>query len=387
MKPVLAFALLFSLNLCSQQQKTGLIFNRETGRPLEFVDVYDSFDLTYSNSDGRYLLVAVSDSVTFKKIGFKSLTLGISNIPDTLYLEPKPFELDEVVLTNLKTLWGQVRDSLQSNYTLSPYKESFFIRCLLRKNGKLIRVQDIAGKLKRRTLFYNQDMQIGKKDFEFEIEHMRKLGIDKDQNDVYFRFFSLTQLFLESVRLNATGPGFEISERSYEGEPMAKIHFKSNPNTANITTKGYYLVNKANNAIESVVIRSEIDNEHYFKNGPIRSRTVLRDQVVHFHKSERSGKYYLNLAKLRFDIEITSTKEIFKDLYTSKYTIQTYNNGQDFDVKPNVNGKKDLFKLKFPFDPTFWEEQHFLPLTNEIENFIMGMDDSNRTFKVQSNLE
>ena len=388
MKSILAFALFYSLNsFAQQQQKTGLIYDRETGAPVEFADVYDAFDLTYSNADGRYLLVAASDSVTFKKIGYESQTLAISSIPDTVYLNPRLFELEEVVLTNLKTLWDRVGDSLRANYTLSSYKERFFIRCLLRKNGELIRVQDVAGKLKRRTLFYNKEMEIEKKDFEFEVEHMRKLGIEKDENDVYFRFFSLSQLFLESVRLNATGPGFEITERSFEGEPMAKIFFQSDPSAPRINTNGHYLINKANNAIESVVIHSEIDSDRYYKNGPIRSRTVKRDQVVHFHESTETGKYYLNLAKLRFDIEITSTKKDFKDLYTCEYTIQTYDNGQNLVVKPNANAKKDLFKLKFPFEQAFWERQHFLPLTNEIEAFIEAMGKANKTFKIRSNLK
>ncbi len=88
-------------------------------------------------------------------------------------------ELDEVVLIQPKSLWNKIRDSLESNYKLTPFKERFFLLCVLRKNGAIVRIQDIAGKLSRKTMLYKKGMDPDKSDFEFEITHMRKVGIEK----------------------------------------------------------------------------------------------------------------------------------------------------------------------------------------------------------------
>jgi len=386
MRYITYYFLLASLFAQTQNQKLGVVLDSDTKKPVEFVDVYNAYDVTHTNEDGQFFILTNSDSLNFRKIGYTPRKVSFATLQDTIFLEPKLFELEEVILTNMKTLWSKVGDSLASNYRLSPFKERFFLRCLLRKNGQLTRVQDIAGKLGRKTQFYKKGMDFGKKDFEFEITQMRKVGIDSDENEVYFTFFSLSKLFFESLRLNATGEGFELTEKMFEGEPMAKILFQSTADNPAVKTHGHYVINKANNAIESVVIHTDIDTDNFSKDGHIRSRATKRDQIVHFSKSKKKDRYFMSSAKLAFEIEISSTKEDFKDGYTSEYIIQLYDHDGDFDFKANTNAKKDIFKLKADYDEKFWEKQHFLPLTNEIKNFISTMGSKNKTFKVRSNL-
>ena len=211
------FFLVISFGL-AQNQKLGVILDADNRKPIEFVDIYNKSDHTSTNSDGAFFFISELDSVIAYKVGYEEVRTTFRQLPDTLYLKPSAFKLQEVVLTNTKTLWDKVRDSIPKHYMFTPFKERFFLRCLLRKNGKIMRIQDIEGKLQRKTLIYRSGMEVSKKDFSFEISNMRKIGVERDENKVYFTFYSLSELMFETIRLNATGDGFTLTEKEYENE-------------------------------------------------------------------------------------------------------------------------------------------------------------------------
>ncbi|MEM1340601.1 MAG: hypothetical protein AAF634_18220 [Bacteroidota bacterium] len=384
-KPFIISLVLGNIGL-AQNQKLGVVLDSATRKPVALVDVFNRIDNTITNAEGAYFILTDGDSLSFQKIGYAKTVVPFSKLEDTLLLPPSPMELDEVVLIQPKSLWNRVRDSLRSNYQLTPFKERFFLRCVLRKNGEIVRIQDISGKLKRKTMFYNQDMEANQSDFEFEISHMRKVGIEKDEKDVYFTSFSLADILFETIRMNATGPGFELTEQLFENERRARIVFQSDTTFAGLNTRGHYIINTDNNAIESFEVKTTIDRDNYFKNGPIRSRTIARDQKAFFSKSEKEGRYFQSISTMLFTIEITHTKKDFRYRYTSEYILKTYDHNGKFKFSKNVNSKKDVFKLKHPYDEHFWNNQNDLLLTSEMEAFIEKMAKGNTKFKVRSNL-
>lgn len=375
---------LFAISLgLAQNQKLGVILDADNQHALEFVDVYNKKDYTSTNSDGAFFFMSELDSVVAYKVGYEELRTTFKELKDTIYLKPSAFKLNEVVLTNTKTLWNKVRDSIPKHYMFTPFKERFFLRCLLRKNGKIVRIQDIEGKLQRKTLIYRSGMESSKKDFSFEISNMRKIGVNKDENKVYFTFFSLSELLFETIRLNATGDGFSLIEKEYENEPKSKIFFQSDSSLVNLNTSGHYIIDNQSKAIEACVMQSKIDRDRYFKNGPVRSRTIGVDQTVNFTRSRKWDKYFITSAKIKYTVEITHTKKTFKDLYTSEYILQTYDNNEDFSFESNANGEKDIFKLKYDYNPEFWEYQNRLLLTDEMRDFINTFDFKKNPFRTR----
>nr|WP_299000712.1 hypothetical protein [uncultured Allomuricauda sp.] len=378
--PLLIFSITFGL---AQNQKLAVVLDAESKEPLEFVDIYNKKDHTSTNSDGAFFFMSELDSIVAYKVGYEELRTTFDVLRDTLYLKPSAFKLNEIILTNTKTLWDKVRDSIPKHYMFTPFKERFFLRCLLRKNGKIIRIQDIEGKLQRKTLIYRKGMESSKKDFSFEISNMRKIGADKDENKVYFSFFSLSELLFETIRLNATGDGFSLTEKEFENESKSKVLFQSDPDLVGLNTSGHYMINNQSKAIEAFVMQSQIDRDKYFKNGPVRSRTVGVNQTVNFTRSSKWGKYFITSAKILYSVEITHTKKTFKDLYTCEYILQTFDNNGSFSFSSNANAEKDIFKLKFDYNPEFWENQNRLLLTNEMQDFINSFDSKKNPFRTR----
>ncbi len=381
----LLVSLLFCVSGYSQNQKLSVIVDAENKEPLEFVDVYNKRDHTFTNSDGTFFFISELDSVIAYKVGYEKIKTTFEQLPDTIFLNPSAFKLNEVVLTNTKTLWDKVRDSIPKHYLFTPFKERFFLRCLLRKQGQIVRIQDIEGKLNRKTLIYRTGMESSKKDFSFEISNMRKIGVEKDENRVYFTFFSLSELLFETIRLNATGDGFSLTEKEYENENRAKVFFQSDTTFVGLNTSGHYIINNDSKAIEAFVMKSQIDRDKYFKNGPVRSRTIGVEQTVNFTKSKKWDKYFITSARIEYTVEITHVKKDFKDTYTCEYILKTYDNNEAFPFTSNTSSTKDIFKLKHEYDPEFWETQNRLLLTDEMKKFINSFNGRKNPFKSKRN--
>ena len=373
--------LLVCTSVLAQNQKLGVILDAENKEPIEFVDVYNRSDNTLTNADGAFFFISQLDSITAYKVGYEKLKTTFGELTDTIYLKPSTYKLNEVVLTNTKTLWDKVKDSIPHHYLFSPFKERFFLRCLLRKNGKITRIQDIEGKLQRKTLIYRKGMEASKKDFSFEIDNMRKIGLEKDENKVYFTFFSLSELLFETIRLNATGEGFSLIEKEFANENKGKVFFQSDTTLVGLNTSGHYIINNDTKAIEAFVMQSKIDRDNFFKNGPVRSRTIAVEQTVNFSRLPKWNKYFISSAKITYTVEITHIKKPFKDVYTSEYVLKTYDNNEDFPFNSNTNATKDIFKLKYEYDPEFWENQNSLLLTDEMQDFIDSFDSKRNPFK------
>lgn len=103
-----------------------MVLDAKTKKPVEFVDVYNNFDHTISNADGTFFILTESDSISFQKIGYGQLRISSKDLRDSIFLNPKALKLEGITLTNIKSLWAKVRDSVPSNYLLKPYKERFF---------------------------------------------------------------------------------------------------------------------------------------------------------------------------------------------------------------------------------------------------------------------
>ncbi len=378
----------FASYFCTAQNShEGVIYDPDEKEPIEFVAVYNGKDHTMSNADGRYAFTSSLDTLVFYRLGYQKVSKSFLGLTDTLYLEKAPYELDEVVVTNAKTLWQKVKDSITHNYLFAPFREKFFLRALLKNNDTLVRLQDIEGKLARKTLLYNQKMELTPKDFTFEFNNMRKTGVVRDEHKVYYRFPTLYGLFSSFIRLNATGNDFTLTEKPFEDVEKVRYEFVSNPNHPVVRIHGYYIINTLNNAIEEYHQISEPKNPPYSERKQVKFRTKRYELTVLFEKDPLKNKYYMKTAKRNTVVEISDKKNTFTEVYDSSFILTTSDSFITESVKKNVSAVRDIFKLKFPYNPAYWNVQNTLLLTDEMEAFIQNMGKDNTEFKVRSNIK
>ncbi len=61
----LVLLLLFCKLCYGQNQKLGVVLDKENLIPIEFVDVYNGNDNTITNENGKYFLLSSNDSISF----------------------------------------------------------------------------------------------------------------------------------------------------------------------------------------------------------------------------------------------------------------------------------------------------------------------------------
>jgi len=378
------FSLLFSF---SQNQHEAIILDSETKEPLEFVAVFNSKDYTISNADGRFAFSSPKDSIIIYRVGYDKLEKTFNQLPDTIFLNKSVLELNEVVVTNEKTLWQKIRDSLNTNYSLKPFKEKFILRSALRKNDEIMRIQDLQGKLKRKTQIYPKGIEFGKKDFEVELVNMRKIGADSYEDGPYMNFFSLQELFRRFSSIGITSDSYEFTERLFSEGNKIKLEFKDLKGGPYRTT-GYYIVNSENYAIEEFVLTNNLVKPAYKKTRGVRY--VTTNYSAHFFftkKSNKTPKYYLSSGKIEADVEVIHDDDGEKYIYMYSNSLSTSDNFSAMNVKSNVKENKELFSIKYPYNSQYWNSQNQLLLTEEMQEFIKKMGKENTEFKVRSNMD
>lgn len=379
--------LILSFSSFSQNQLKAIVLDVDGNEPVEFVGIYNSQNHTVTNADGRFLFTSNLDSVIFYRSGYEKLATTFTKLSDTVYLKKSVFELDEVVVTNAKTIYQKIKDSITSNYLLEPHTETFFIRTILRRNDTMVRLQDMQGLVKRKTSIYAGNLKLDKNDYEIELKQMRQLGILKDENDVYFQFPSLYSIYSESVRLNAMGPDFEVIEKPFEHSNNIKVEFASNTPDNESKSLGHYIINGDNNAILSFNATTLPSYPEDITQRKKYSKLLKLQSSIFFTKNPEMKRYYMNIAKRTIVLEVKTEKQTTPTKFEIDIILETTKSFGNEKVKSNIKEQKDIFKLKFPYNKGYWDTQNQLLLTSEMKDFIIRMGDENKEFKIRSNLD
>ncbi|MFD0799355.1 hypothetical protein ACFQZJ_17925 [Maribacter chungangensis] len=370
-----------------QQSHSGIVLTLDGGEPLEFVSVFNITDHTMTNEDGRFQFSSQIDSVFFYTPGYEKLKTTFSALRDTIYLQKNIVNLDEVVITNAKTILDRIRDSIGINYLLSPHTETFFIRALLRRNDTIMRLQDMYGNLRRKTSVYAGELELEKKDYEVELLQMRQVGIKKDKNNVYFIFPSFFDIFSEFVRINAMGPDFDVIEKPLENTNEIRVEFS--PSKADVSggSSGSYIINALDNAILSFEVSTKRIIAEPIRQRPEYHGPILLESATYFTKDKGNDRYFMNYGKRKIIVESKTKDQKEPTKFQIEILLHTTNPFSQLDLKSNVNEQKDVFTLKSPYNETFWKSQNQLLLTEEMLKFITNLAEDNKEFKVKSNLD
>ena len=365
----------------SQNRLNGIIVDSDTKNSIEYVDIYNSTNFTSTNSEGKFLFVSEKDSVKIRLIGYKSIYSTFEKIrKDTIFLESKFEALDEIILGNSNSITNVYKE-LHNNYPFKPYSESFFLRCFLRKDGVIIKLQDLNGSVNRKALFSTSKKPMPKKNYEIEVLNMRKAGIK--EKDVYFSMFSFKQILDFTASIGINTKSYNFNESKSENDEYTKHHFsrKSEEKSKN---EGYYLINNKDKAIVEFKSKNIITKEIFQEKRGVKFRTTSFEYLLYFKKDIEENIYFLDKAKIIAQLEVIAEEE--KTIYDVEYSWIALSKTKK-EVDKNISVKKDIFKLKKSFNPEFWNKQEYLLLTNEMSEFLKKLENSQKEFKTVTNIK
>jgi len=376
--------LLFLVNLAAAQNIfKGTIIDTDTKAPLEFVDVYNLENNTSTNEDGDFMFTSKSDSIKFTLLGYNSFSTVFNKITsDTIRLKRNVIALDEIILTNENYLFPSIRKNIKRNYPLEPYQEKFFLRAILKKDDTIIRIEDFIGVVERKILFATKEFPMPKKNYSIELQNLRKAGIKEE--DIYFKQMSFKNLLNLFVSVGLQKEHFLFKEGSLPDSTYIKLEFTPKED-GKYASKGYYIINTENYAIEEFYFINEKPTP-LIKKRYLQYRTIFHEKRIKFKKHETQNKYVIDKAQFNIKVE-TQIDSLKKEYYTVNYQYFTKEHFKDFDVKSNISINKDLFKVKYKYNADFWNNQNQLLLTKEMSQFLNKFRKENHEFKVKTNMD
>jgi len=368
----------------SQNNISKYLADKETKAPLKSATIHNANDYTITNDDGHFVFYSTNDSVTIKMLGYETLKTtfkALSRTKDTLYLIPKPFQLDEVTLSN-KNIIQEAYNHASTNYPMKPFVEDFFLRCILKRNGELVKIEDFSGRIKRDKLF------AAEKNYAFQLFNMRKFGIEKKglRTDD-FELPSLNGIFDWYSNYFFLDPKeYRFSFLKVIDETHQQVSHTSKNEEDYKKGIGHFIISTDDYAIKERLYKINpkvIDKIPFTKKLAGKYRAIdyyLREKC---EKDSKNNKYFISNGVMTQKVELyTQGERIVYDVSFELIITHPFSDLSTF--KANVNGKKELFKLEVPYNKEFWETQNQLPLTNEMRNFI-NKTHNQKEYRVISN--
>ncbi|TDO97724.1 hypothetical protein [Flavobacterium sp. 245] len=377
---VLAFFVFFSISAFAQKIAIKkIVADRTTKLPLDKVNVYNEKDNSLTNQEGAFSFISDVNEINFSLIGYNDLKLSFDEVQklDTIFLKSSIVELDEVVVGSEMAIIKKAYSKLKENYGLEPYNENFFFRCTLKRNNELSRLQDIYGTVSRKSIFKTKSQPDNK--CSVEILNMRKVGIADKKDFIYFKFQSFEELFNLNSLIQISLDNYELTQEKNVKGDYYKISFvKKEINEINQKTSGYFIINKQDYAIIETYFDfyDDPDNVPFTKDGKANYRTKLYKRTSNYKKSNNTNKYYLSNANSTVQVELAENEKVPKAIYDYTTNFFVTNSFISSKANSNLSIDKDIFKVKFPYEASFWASQNQLPLTSDLKDFLSRVSDN-----------
>lgn len=388
MNKIIVFGIFFLLNnfliVAQKVQIIKVVADKTSKTPLDKVNVYNEKDNSLTNREGVFSFISDNENINFSLIGYEDLKTSLHQIKnqDTIFLQSKMVELDEVVVGQELAILKKAYSKLRENYIFEPYNENFFLRCVLKKDNELVRFQDIYGKVSRKSIFKTKIQPDNK--CKVEVLNMRKVGISEKSDFVYFKFQSFEKLFDLNTLIYIVPDEFELTQEKDIPADYYKIRFiRKEANSMEQRTSGYFVINKSDFAIVETYFDFYNNPEKvpYSKKSKTEYRTTSFKRTANYKKNLTLGKYYLNNANSDVKLELIANEKIRDRVYDYSTQYFVPNSFISEKTNSNLSMDKDIFKVKFPYSEQFWKSQNQLPLTTELKDFLKKVSDNKENKK------
>lgn len=357
--------ILINIKLSAQSIINSLIIDSKTNTPIELVTVNDKVNYYITNKDGRINFSTKQDSITIRMLGYETIYNATSDFinKDTIFLRPKPFILEEVLISS-ENFYNEMAKSILYDYAIQPHKEQFFLRALLKKNNEIQKLIDINGFLERKTLYDTDSVPMPNRNYKVQLNRLRSAEIPSYKYD--FKMYDL-EGFLNFIASNNMPPyDFDYIYKTNEDSLYIKI--TTVPKSDNIKTTGHYIVEKQTYNFDEFYVNYDDPNADFIEEKDLKYRLTNYTLTVIFEKNSINGKKQLKQAKVEQKIEVNINNSI--DTLNMSYHFIAFPVDFNQKIRRNTKLTKDIFKIKGKFMSQDWSNQETLELTQEVKDFL-----------------
>ncbi len=372
---------LMAINIISGQNKEikGIIKDAETLEPVEFVNIYIENEIqnnstgSISNEIGIFFLKSYSAKVTFSHINYESITLELNEGFNEIFLTPKEFALEEIVISTisprnyLKGVIKNIEKKLDKNTLLKSY-----CREVVAVNNNITKFSDalVDYYIKRRngksSIILNQHRALSNKGIDdLDIQSINSIFKLKDYVKDAYNFEELNKVIKDK---NYT---FERKfKKETNGLEYEYVTIIPNVESDELLSKGYVIIDQKTGYILEYKLYT---SEEHLKNAKLVNMLIAKAELNNYLSWSKfrilNKKYILTYNKKELDFFIKIGKTVNDDFkFSSDLFVYEFLDNVEMPQKGSRN--KTIYEAGTNYNEEFWAKYNSFPLTKEELDFI-----------------
>ena len=379
------FILLFfiSNSILAQTAKIeGIVKDAETLLPISYVNIYTEAELknnstgSISNENGEFVVDESKSKTTFSHINYDTYTVETNEALKEVFLIPKNYVLDEIVVSNEKSsaylkriiefskkrldknilLKAYAREIVKVNNEYTKYSDALLDYYVKKDNGKSTVIMGQHRALHNSKLDNEKEGSINSINSTLDVKDYVKSSYN----------FDLIEKLLKDKN-------YEFERRikkEAEGSEYEYVSVVPDEQSNKFLLKGYVIIDPATKSILEYKLYS---SESHFKNSKLISVIIakvkinniliwskfknINDQYI-LNYNKKQGSMYVKMGK-----KVDHTFDFSNDLFVYEFK-------KDVQIPEKGYDKKSIFEAGTDFTENFWTKYNVFPLSESDQKFI-----------------
>ena len=379
------FILLFfiSNSILAQTAKIeGIVKDAETLLPISYVNIYTEAELknnstgSISNENGEFVVDESKSKTTFSHINYDTYTVETNEALKEVFLIPKNYVLDEIVVSNEKSsaylkriiefskkrldknilLKAYAREIVKVNNEYTKYSDALLDYYVKKDNGKSTVIMGQHRALHNSKLDNEKEGSINSINSTLDVKDYVKSSYN----------FDLIEKLLKDKN-------YEFERRikkEAEGSEYEYVSVVPDEQSNKFLLKGYVILDPATKSILEYKLYS---SESHFKNSKLISVIIakvkinniliwskfknINDQYI-LNYNKKQGSMYVKMGK-----KVDHTFDFSNDLFVYEFK-------KDVQIPEKGYDKKSIFEAGTDFTENFWTKYNVFPLSESDQKFI-----------------
>ena len=133
-KTALLLFLISGFSYAQNFQISKIVVDKDSKIPLENVIISNENDYSATNADGKFAFISQKKEISLNLLGYNEIQTTFDKLKDekdTIFMEIKATQLQEVVVSNANEYMKKVYDKFKEN-ALQNYTVTFFLRNIVK---------------------------------------------------------------------------------------------------------------------------------------------------------------------------------------------------------------------------------------------------------------
>lgn len=387
MKKLLILLFFVSNLVWAQNEKIeGVVKDAETLLPISYVNIFTEAELknnstgSISNENGEFVVDASKNRTTFSHINYEPYSVVITESLKEVFLIPKNYVLDEIVVSNekstdyLKRIIGFSKNRLDKNILLkaygreivkvnnqfTKYSDALLDYYVKKDNGKSTLIMGQHRALQSSKLSEEDEQSVASINSAFNVKDYVKTSYNFESVEKLLRNKSYT--FERRIKKEANGEEYEyisVIPDEQSREMLNTGYIVIDPATKSIMEFKLYTSEshlKNSKTINILIAKAKINNILIWT----KFRNINNQYILNYNKKQLS--MHLKVGKMLND-DFDFSSDVF--VYEFKNNVAIPEKGYD---------KKTIFEAGTDFSESFWTKYNVFPLSEGEEKFIKSVE-------------